>query len=233
MAWPWGGSKTHAELAQKFGWPSIIITIILYPFLYLFSKLIAFPFWLEYIWPSKNWYGLKTQYHYDKEDFIRKEIYTSLETHTTFPAGFIPFADVEGGKWIESFFGIIHAADLDTNDNRMIITPNPHRTIFPATCWLEFPDAPVKEHCVRFYFPILGPNIINPFMWIAMTYLNVSVFWFALISVPPFFKREGCRVTNTVMPPAEDKNKMLADGSIPYEHVPEEGEATESTPLKV
>ena len=68
---------------------------------------------------------------------MRENVYTGAVQHSIFPPmidalnGFNFHADVEGGKWIESFFGFIHCLDMTTHDDRMIIEPN-SMTVFPG-----------------------------------------------------------------------------------------------------
>ncbi len=120
------------------GWPSIIISILLTPFALLWSKLIAFPVWLDLIYKHKPFYVLRSSYKYpNEEDFVRKNVYTGAVQHSLFPPmvdalnGFNFHADVEGGKWVESFYGFIHCLDMTTHDDRMVLETN-FMTVFPG-----------------------------------------------------------------------------------------------------
>ena len=125
----------HHDLSQQLyllhfimmntGWLSVIISFILYPALMIFSKLLAFPVWLDMIWKSKNFYILRTNYTYPEDNFVAKEIYTSMKAHgTRGPNGFVCYADKEGGTWYESFWGIIHSLNMDVKDEVWYLYPS-------------------------------------------------------------------------------------------------------------
>jgi len=217
---------TYSQMAAKFGWPSIIFSILLTPFALLWSKLIAFPVWLDIIYKHKPFYVLKSIYKYPEEkNFVKKNVYSGAVQHSIFPPmldalnGFNCHADAEGGKWIESFFGFIHCMDMTTHDDRMIIEPN-SMTVFPALVFIEYPQGTsgpgVHEHRVRFHFPIKGPNMLNPAMWVTLFIPLSGVMVFANIAIVRYFKKNGVSVHNTNMPKKEDPSFALEDGSIPF-----------------
>mmetsp|Transcript_874 Transcript_874/g.2017 ORF Transcript_874/g.2017 Transcript_874/m.2017 type:complete len:724 (-) Transcript_874:344-2515(-) len=49
MPWPYGGSMTHCELAEKFGWAQMIVSILLLPITILYTRLLSFPIWLDWM----------------------------------------------------------------------------------------------------------------------------------------------------------------------------------------
>jgi len=217
---------TYSQMAAKFGWPSIIISILLTPFALLWSKLIAFPVWLDLIYKHKPFYVLKSSYKYpNEEDFVRKNVYTGAVQHSIFPPmvdalnGFNFHADVEGGKWIESFYGFIHCLDMTTHDDRMVLETN-SMTVFPANVFIEYPKGTsgpgVHEHRVRFYFPIKGPNMLNPAMWATLFIPLSGVMIFANNSIVRYFKENGVILHNTNLPKEEDSSSAREDGSIPF-----------------
>ena len=194
MAFPWGGSLTYSQMAQKFGmyivtifapicgvcfhmivllfltcippslllspphhviltmslvpllllgWPSVIMSFILTPFILLWTKLIAFPVWLELFHKHDLLYTKKLIYKYkEKEDLVRKEIYTSLTNHASNPSGFICFADEAGGVWVESFWGIIQSMNLVVKEDAYVISPSfvsylPGKEILYRYIWIS------------------------------------------------------------------------------------------------
>ena len=88
MAFPYGGSLTHTQLAAKFGWFSVIISILLLPFLLLWIKLLAFPVWISWIFPSGPFYMIKNILVFPgNEDVMRKKIYTAPTSICRTPPG--------------------------------------------------------------------------------------------------------------------------------------------------
>ena len=101
----WGGSVTHQQLAAKFGWPSVIISIILLPFLMLWSKLLAFPVWMPF--KSGRYYLIKNTLAYPgNEDVMRQKVYTGPTGTARFPTGWNCHADVKGEKFFEHSGGL-------------------------------------------------------------------------------------------------------------------------------
>jgi hypothetical protein len=64
-------------LAAKFGWPAVIISIVLLPFLLLSSKLLAFPVWLEVFFKNGPFYAIKNALVYPgNKDVMGQKVYT-------------------------------------------------------------------------------------------------------------------------------------------------------------
>lgn len=213
---PWGGSLTHQQLAAKFGWPSVIISIILLPFLMIWSKLLAFPVWMPF--KSGPFYFIKNTLVYPgNEDVMRKKVYTGPTSTARFPAGWNIYADVKGKKLFEKFWGIIQVLDLDVNDDRMIVTPNFMTWLLVSNVYLEFPKAPVFENKARFYFPLKGPNMLNPFCWVTLIFGISGLTWFGKWSFVPFKDEEGVTTIQQMFPPEEDPKNLRPDGSLIYQ----------------
>ena len=68
----------------------------------------------------------------------------------------------------------------------------------------------------RFYFPIKGPNMLNPAMWATLLIPLSGVMVFANMSIVRYFKKNGVILHNTNMPKEEDPSFALEDGSIPF-----------------
>ena len=116
MPFPWGGTLTYSQLAAKFGWPCVVVSLILTPFLLLWSKLLAFPVWMA--GPLKNgpFYTMKYNISYpEDENVFKKHIYDGpVKTSAKFcPAGWTSLMDYEGGKFFECFWGVLQVADID------------------------------------------------------------------------------------------------------------------------
>ena len=215
---PWGGSMTHQQLATKFGWPSVIISIILLPFLMLWSKLLAFPVWM----PFKNgpFYAIKNTLVYPgNEDVMRKKVYTGPTCTARFPTGWNCHFDVKGKKFYEAFWGIIQVLDLEANEDRMIVSPNFMTWLVVNNVFVEFPKAPVFENMVRFYFPLKGPNMLNPFCWVTLAFGISGITWFGQWSFVPFKEEEGVTTISKMFPPDEDPKILNPDGSLIYQKV--------------
>jgi hypothetical protein len=161
MAFPWGGSLTHSQLAAKFGWPTIILSAILTPLLVIWSKLLAFPIWMAGPLKNGSFYTMKYKFSYpNNEDIFRKTVYDgSTRTSSKYlPAGWTCLMDYEGGKMYESFWGLLQVLDIDFNDDRIIASSNFLTWVTVSNVFVEYSKAPVYEHQVRFYFPIWGLN---------------------------------------------------------------------------
>lgn len=220
MPFPWGGKVTYSQLAEKFSWPTVIISIILTPLLLVWSKLLAYPIWL--IGPFKNGplYMMKYNFSYpDKENAFLSEAYDGFTptTRRCCPDGWTCLTDYEGGKFFEAFWGLIQVADMDVNDDRIIISPNWKSWAPVSNIFIERPTAPVHEHQARFYFPIMGLNLINPFNWVSQTWTGSAFFWYGFVSNTEFCKKNGISSHLSILPKAEDPAKIHKDLSMTYE----------------
>ena len=226
MAWPYGGNLTHAELAQKFGWPSVIISILTLPAFFLFSRLLAFPVFLCRKWKpvtlkdvityspqldkrqDVHWkYFLKNRIRYvpregseiDNRDLFRNKVYFSLENELLkVPTGWNCYIDKEGGKFFESFWGIINCLDYvdeDPNDVGFEVRPN-HLSWLIALVFVEFQHDPTHEHTVRFFFPLGGWNAYNPFAWLTMLYVATALTCYGKYSFVPFKEHYNVKTTS-------------------------------------
>lgn len=215
MAFPWGGKVTTSQLAARFGWSRIILSWIFLPPLVLFAKLVAFPFWLEYIWENGPLYMSRTEIRYpESPDLYRREVFFSEKSPFRYFSGWDVLVDREGGKFFESFFGIIHCLECDITEDRFILTPSFWTFIVVKVVYVEFDKD--QGNRIRFYFPMKGPNLINPFSWIfgmcANAALTVLFFWGDF----PLTKPNNVRKKISIFPPAEDESKMRPDGSLPF-----------------
>lgn len=222
MAFPWGGSMTHKELAEKFGWPSVIISIILLPLLLLWSKLLAFPVWISMFVKSGPVYTTKALYNYPgKDDLVFDKVYTTSKPTTGIPTGWNSHMDIKGGKFFESFWGLIQVLDMeyisDPDNRRAVISPTFLTWLVVTNVFVEFPKAPVYEHRVRFYFPLDGPNAKNPFTTISIAFAGLAINYFNNTSFVPFKEANGLTATVLASPPEEDQSKIRPDGSMIYE----------------
>ena len=214
MAFPYGGSMTHAELAKKFGWPSVIISIILIPLTWLFSRLLAFPVFFCTKWKFTLENTIK--YGEGHEDVFREKVYETPERVTRSPSGWDCHVDAEGGTFFEKFWGIINCLDIEVKDNRFIINPNSYSWLM-AKVFVEFPEKPNHEHRIRFYFPLNGLNKFNPFAWLTMAYVVTALTWYGKYSFEPFKEAHGLVTESVYFPPELEAEKLRKDGSLPYE----------------
>ena len=213
---PWGGSVAHQQRAAKFGWPSVIISIILLPFLMLWSKLLAFPVWMPF--KSGRYYLIKNTLVYPgNEEVMGQKVYTGPTGTARFPTGWNCHADEKGEKFFEAFWEIIQVLDLDANDDRMIVSPNFMTWLLVSNVYVEFSKAPVFENKARFYLPLKGPNMLNPFCWATLFSGISGIIWFGRWSFVPFKEQEGVTTTSDMFPLEEDPKFFYPDGSLIYE----------------
>lgn len=215
MAFLWGGSKSLSELAGKFGWPSVCLSIILTPVLLLWTKLVAYPFWLMALVNHKPMYFQKiTLFYPDFDNQWRERFYCSPTSPGRFPLGWNVYADVEGGKFFESFFGIIQVLDMDVaNDDKFVLSSN-FLSWFPASVFIEFSKPPVYQHSIRLYFPLDGPNKYNPFVWFTTTFVVAALklcHWWAYV---PLREELGVVCASTLFPEDENPDDLLPDRSF-------------------
>ena len=195
MPFPYGGSMTHAELAKRFGWPSVIISTALLPFNLFWSKLFASPV------------SLKSKPKYTFENCL---------------------IDEEGGKFFQSSCGIIHCLDIqvkrDINNriSRMIVTPNFLSWLTLDDGYMEFANTPQGTfgHRLRFFYPLDGPNMYNPFAFHIEGFVVSGMGYFSNVS---FNKREEiCELLTTISETfpdepvgeeREDRHKYTWNGS--------------------
>ena len=208
----YGGTMTYRQLATKFSWPTVIVSIVFLPFLLLWSKLLAFPQWLPESWRSRPLLTVRNTFLYNgntKEgisaaevsDLFRNRVYSS-ETNvvSTSPSGWNCHVDEEGGKFFESFWGIMHCLDIQCRDdgsdrkrNHWVITPNKWSWLRLDNVFVEFCEGDTRcgGHRVRFYFPLDGPNRYNPCTWITIGFAVTALNYFAGVSFKEFKERYG------------------------------------------
>ncbi len=223
MAFPYGGSMTHAQLAKKFGWPSVILSILLLPFSLLWSRLIAFPVWLNYFFESKPVYFIENELRYDgHEDLFRKEFYQSPERVTSGPISgwncHVDNFDEDDGKFFESFFGIINCLDIKVKEDRFIISPNSLSWLCLSNVFVEFDNRPhvTYGHRVRFYFPLDGPNFYNPFTWITIAFVGLAMDWFSDRSFKDFKEDRHVVTKKPKIFPSEPEGEKRDDESVEF-----------------
>ena len=150
---------------------------------------------------------------------MRQKVYTALSKSARFPTGWNCYADVKGKKFFEAFWGIIQVLDLDATDDRLIVSPNFMTWLVVSNVFVEFPKAPVFENKVRFYFPLKGPNMINPFCWVTLAFGISGITWFGKWSFVPFKEENGVTTISKMFPPNEDPQNLNSDGSLIYKKV--------------
>lgn len=200
MAFPYGSSMTNVELAIKFGWPSMIISIILIPITFLWSKLVAFPVWLNYDYKSKPKCMVYNTFRYSDpgdEDLFRKEFYFSETNLARSPSGWNCHVDKEGGFFFESFFGLINCLDIKfEREDYWVITPNFWSWLILSEVQILFhPDR--KGHTVLFFFPLNGLNKYNPFTWATIIYITMAITLWGKWSFRPFMEGPEKRAGRT------------------------------------
>lgn len=129
---------THAELAKKFGWPSVIISTVLLPFnLFWVTLVVAFPIRFK----STPKFTVDNC-HIDEEG---GKFFQSSR-------GIIHCLDIEVKR--------------DDNDriSRMIFTPNFFSWFTLDKGYVEFANTPQGTfgHRLRFFYPLHGQNMRNP-----------------------------------------------------------------------
>ena len=172
--------------------------------------------------PSQEWSVLlhEVQPQLSRErNVFKKHIYDGpvKTSRRCCPAGWTSLMDYEGGKFFECFWGVLQVADIDVNEDRIIISSNFLTWLDVSNVFIEFPKAPIHEHQVRFYFPIMGLNLINPFNWVTSAWAVSSVIWFEKVSNKKFAKENGIFPDLHFLPKNEDKKKIHEDKSMTYE----------------
>ena len=114
MAGPWGGSLSFSQLAEKFGWFSIIFSLPLLPLIFLYRWILAFPPYLACIAISAR---SRYIYRHPEHDVVRRKIYLSRTNQLGCCPAFIMHADPDGGKWFESYWGIINVLDMEAKNS--------------------------------------------------------------------------------------------------------------------
>lgn len=186
---------SNVELARKFGWPSMIISILLLPITFIWSKLLAFPVWLNYEFTTEPKCMVYNTFRYDNpsysdtnKDLFKNEFYFAPKSVGRWPGGWNCHVDREGGKFFESFFGLINCLDIDfQSENYWVIKPNFWSWLIVSEVQIFFhPDG--KGHSILFYFPLDGPNKYNPFFWATMTYIVMGIKLWSGYSFKPFME---------------------------------------------
>lgn len=205
MAWPWGGSVTHQQLATKFGWPAVILSMILLPVTFLWRHLFACNFLLSLL--PHGVFNTETIYRYPTvPDLVRRELYTGPTNVVDRPTGFVAHADVAGGKWFESFWGIMHVLDLETTPRKWQIRSNPI-SFFPVYVVIDYPEPPVLYNKVTFHFPFKGILLLNPLLMLTLTPVGTSIGNFAFLPGKRWLTAHGASVENIIFPKGVEAEK--------------------------
>ena len=117
MAFPWGGSVSHAQLARKFGWWSVILSFVLFPLTAFIRNFLAFPFFLSFLYKDHK---TKAIYKYPNDvDCVRTKVYKSETQDPEMECcpGLVFLVDEKGGKWFEYAWGLISIFDLKITNN--------------------------------------------------------------------------------------------------------------------
>lgn len=216
MPFPYGGKATYSDLAGKFGWPTVIISPLLLPFTFLFTNLLAYPFFI----PRKYKYtSLQHAWYLEGEDLWRQKAYFNKESEFGFFPGWSCYIDKEGGKFYESIWGFMNCLDAEIHDDHINLVPNKFSWVI-GKIWAEFPPAPVKGHRIRFYFGNGGINWYNPFCWCNIMFCLTALTMLNLRGLPAFKSKYPMRNAAVNYPPEDDptndETKMRPDGSMVY-----------------
>ena len=204
MAFPWGGTLTHAQLAAKFGWPTVIVSMILFPFLVVWRHLIAFPTWLEYIFPNGAIQGLSIEYNYpNNPHLVKQKLYEDRNPAPgiSLPAGWNFLLDVDSGIWFESFWGILTVQDTEflPGGSGYVIKSNWKSWMVVSPVRVEFTEEGLC-HTVKIYLKVKGLNLINPFTWCTIMFTTSGLVWFLVVSSSGFQKQNGLTATPRLFP---------------------------------
>jgi len=190
MAFPWGGSLTHAQLAQKFGWLSVIISVLLFPVTWFIRTCLCYPFFLACL--SKR-VKKTVRYEYPNDpDLVRTQFYENPNKLQEFGfcQNFNVLADVKGCRWFESCWGLIHAIDLRVTGNTWTLTPS-HRCFFGAGSRVDlFFAEDGKSHTVSFDLEVQMQPIAV--LWISFLFCSVKCFGYR--SMRPWLAQKGARI---------------------------------------
>ena len=191
MPFPWGGSLTHSDLARKFGWPSVCLSLMLLPFTVAIRNILAFPPWLQCITRSSK---ASFRYSYpDEPDFVQARFYeasTAPKELGCLP-GFLVLADVAGGKWFESFWGLIHVAELQQEHSLADLQTDLYTTTWRVSMtWRSYlgPGSTAtivfaedrKSHVVAFD---IGMQL-QPFCFVGMAWMLTALARFGSVNGP-------------------------------------------------
>jgi len=211
MPFPYGGKATYSDLAKKFGWPTVIISPFLLPFTFLFTNVLAYPFFI-----ARKWKYFQRQYSWyleGGEDIWRQKMYLNKEN--LMGCGCIPgwncYVDKEGGKFYESIWGLMNCLDATVNEDSVTFTPNSFSWVITKV-FAEFPKPPVTGHRIRFYFAIDGINQYNPFAWMNVMFCFTGIIWMGKYGVPKFKAIYPVETEQKAFPEENDP----ADRVMPY-----------------
>lgn len=194
MAWPWGGSVTHQQLATKFGWPTVVLSMLILPLTFLWRHLVSCNFLLSLL--PHGVFNTVSIYTYPKnDDLVRKELYLGPTNVVDAPAGFVCMIDPEGKKWFESFWGILHVLDAKLTPTRWEVKSNA-LSFFPVFVVFEYPEPPVYSHTVTFHFPFKGILLLNPFLYLTLLPVFTSIGNFAFLPGKRWLAGYGASVEN-------------------------------------
>lgn len=214
MPFPYGGKATYSDLAGKFGWPTVIISPLLLPFTFLFTHLLAYPFFLPraYAYTSRQY----AWYLEGNEDVWRQQQYFNKKNEFGFFPGWNCYVDEEGGRFYETIWGIMNCLDATTKSNCIIFTPNKFSWVI-GKIFAEFPSPPVKGHRIRFYFGNGGLNWYNPFAWLNIGFCLTALTLMNMRGLKTFKSKFPMDNEATNFPAQdEDPAKILPDGSMVY-----------------
>lgn len=223
----YGGNMTAGELAVKFGWVSVIVSTLANPILMWWSNMLAFPIWLPQSWGTNKLklFSMSVFSYYEEPNVFRRKVYHSPKNAASYATGWNGWnchVDSEGGKFYESFFGVLHCLECKDHGSHLHITPNPKFSWLPVTVFVEFCQR--KGNCyghrVRFFFPLDGPNKYNPFTWITVAFVGLALFWFSNCAFKDFKIEHDVDVNNPTPldEKSEDDKKGDDDEKPNHEH---------------
>lgn len=260
---------THSQLATKFGWGSVISSIIVFPLTFLWSRLFAFPIWLDWLGeflgeylgekPGCSWFKvfkwLKSKpkytvgnelYYENVDDLFGRRFYEVEDAVPEYPTGWNCHVDSKGGKFFESFFGLINCLDCvardddgnsyeedgenfdETDSGYLHITSNWSSWLRVSDVFVEFSldktnYYTLKKGCyahrIRFFFPLDGPNRYNPFTLFTIGVTVVAMTYFSKCSFKEWKRKNNVFAISKNFPEPEPsaKNEVpRKDGSIKF-----------------
>lgn len=222
MPFPYGGKATYSDLAEKFGWTSVIISPLLLPFTFVLTHLLCYPFFF----PRKWAYTTKQHAWYlEGEDVWRQKMYFNKKNEFGCCHGWNCYVDKEGGKFYETIWGLINCLDATIKEDCVIFTPSA-LTWVVAVIYFEHPTPPITGHRIRFYFGNGGINRYNPFAWASIVLGLTALSLAGARGLPTFKEKYPMRNEAENFPNyEEDPADIRADGSMAYTN-PDDKQAT-------
>ena len=158
---------------------------------------LAFPFFLSCL--SKK-ISAKVQYNFpNNPDRVRTQIYESpitVKEMGCFPT-FNTLTDYKGGRWFESFWGVIHSARMRQRGNTLTLTPDWRSYVGPGSVVEIVFAEDHKSNTVTFSFN----NQLQPICLLWELFLSVGIGLWLFTKLAPWLRSKQGSMTYKLFVP--------------------------------